>query len=183
MTIAELTVAFLIMAIIIGPLSATVLLGLKSTQQTIHRTTDTTDQQILASYFTPDVQSADTVQTGSTCGASLGTPVLQLRWTDPGEAAASSVKVASYVMTSGNELHRVFCQGDATTQAQVKVVPVVHALVAAPTVTCDGATCPASAAATAPRDVAVHVSTKGSATGASFDQYDFDLSATRRVTA
>lgn len=175
-SIIELIVAFMVMAIIIAPLSTSVIIGMSSIERSNQRTTDTTDQQILASYFTHDVQSADDVQTASaTCGAAVGTPVLRLHWLDP---VGSVDKIAAYVVTSGNELQRVYCEGGAT----VNSVVVVHTLSGAPTVACDGAGCPAAGGT--PREVSMHVVTVGSTNAAlSHDIYEFDLSATRRVTA
>lgn len=176
MTVIEIIVAFMVLAVIIAPLSTSVLLGMSSAERASQRTTDTTDQQILSSYFVHDVQSADDVQTASaTCGASVGTPALRLHWVDP---VGSVDKIAAYVVTSDNELHRVYCEAGST----VNTVVVVHSLSSAPSPKCDGAACPAAGGT--PREVSMHVATRGnSVSELSYDTYEFDLSATRRVTA
>lgn len=175
MSVIEIVVAFMVLGVIVAPLSTSVIIGLSSTERAAQRTTDTSDQQVLASYFSHDVQSADDVQTASTCGAGTGSSVVQLHWVDPVGAVD---KVAAYRATTGGELLRVYCEGGSV----VKTITVVHALDTAPTVTCDGAACPASAGV--PREVAMSVTTVGDkGPGPSYDTYQFELSATRRVTA
>lgn len=183
MTIIELIVAILILAIIIGPLSGAMITGLITTAQSDQRGTDTTDQQTLASYFVNDVQSADSVSTASPgCGDTVvgGTVVLHLEWADPGSTSAVAddvAKKAAYVRTTDNQLHRVAC----STPGGNNTVIAVHALTSTPTVQCDGAACTAGAK---PKVVTMNVSTSGTTSASpSHETYVFELEATRRVTA
>jgi prepilin-type N-terminal cleavage/methylation domain-containing protein len=190
MTMIELVVAVLIMAIIIGPLSASVLVGLASVQQSEQRTTNTADQQVFASFFVHDVQSADDVSaTSATCGGAGS--VLELHWVDPGTAVDTRV---AYVKT-GAVLTRKACAAttapDGTVSVANRDVIVANALTAAPaprllkddgTVLCDAAVgvCPDGAR---PRSVVLPVSIKGASDGHSYETYTFNLQATRRVTS
>jgi type II secretory pathway pseudopilin PulG len=180
MTMVELVVAVLVLGIIIVPISTSVIIGLATTQRAEQRTTDTTDQQVLASYFVNDIQSADTVSVG-TAGCSQSNVVLQLAWSDP-NVGSSIAKTVVYVKTADEQLQRVSCDSTGAT----KTVVTVHALGATPTVTCDGTVvaCATALPGSKPRVVAMHVSTIGTkvGTGPSYETYDFDLSATRRAT-
>lgn len=179
-TLVEMIVVVLILAIIMGPLSASVISGLFSTEQAAHRTANTTDQQLLASYFANDVQSADDVSVPATpgCGAT-GTTVVQFHWVDPNPAGAID-KTAAYV-ASGGALVRAYCEVGGSS----KSIPLVGAMGSTPTAMCTtaGVTAPCAPAAGAPQSVSLTVVATGSTSDASFDSYTIQLSGTRRVTA
>jgi Tfp pilus assembly protein PilE len=146
-TVIELVISIFIMAIIVVPISSSVILGLASTERAQQRTTDSTDQQVLASYFVNDVQSADTVTAGTTgCGVSAA---LRLDWNEaqplPATPGTFVGKTVVYSFTSSNVLQRVSCD----TAGNSKTVVVVNAMAAAPVASCDGATCPTAVQACA----------------------------------
>lgn len=171
----ELVVAVLILGIIIVPISTSFIVGLATTERAAQRTTDTSDQQLLASYFVNDVQSADTVSTG-TAGCSQSNAVVLLTWTEP---VNPIVKTAVYVRTTDDELLRVYCDSTGVTTT----VKVVNALAAAPVVQCDLAACATALPGGKPKAVSMAVVAVGTKSGPSYETYNFTLSATRRVTA
>jgi Tfp pilus assembly protein PilE len=146
-TVIELVIAIIIVTIIVVPITSSVILGMASTERAQQRTTDSTDQQVLASYFVNDVQSADTVTAGTSgCGASAA---LRLDWNEaqplPATPGTFVGKTVVYSFTSSNELQRLSCD----TAGNSKTVLVVNAMAAAPVPSCDGATCPTSVQACA----------------------------------
>lgn len=174
MTIIELVVAIIVLGIIIVPLSTSVIIGLATTQRAAQRTTDTTDQQLLASYFLYDVQSAADVSTTSPgCGGA--NTILQLHWVDPVDGLD---RKAAYVADPAGTLDRVYCDSSGAT----RTTSMVAAVQSAPSPRCDGVACSAAQPGGTPRNVSMQVSTVGSKSGASYETYTFTLSATRRVT-
>lgn len=176
-TLIELIVVVLVMGIIVAPLTTAVMTSLITTQQSLQRTGDTTDQQILASYFEHDVQSADTVSVPATSACGGAGAVVEFQWEDP---VGPIDKTVAYVVT-GTEMTRVSCESPGST----KSVPVTHALQSTPVAQCTtaGTTAPCTAAASTPESVSLDITVIGSSTGASRETHNFTLSATRRVTA
>jgi Tfp pilus assembly protein PilV len=177
LTVVELVVAVLVLAIIVVPLSTSVIVGLTSTLRAEQQTTDTTDQQTLASYFVNDVQSADDISVNTTAPACGGTTaVIQMHWVDP---VGSVDKQAAYVADGTGQFERVYCEAGVV----VKRATVVNALASAPVVACDPSPCSSAQPGGTPKSVSMQVSTVGSKDGPSYETYSFELQATRRVTA
>ena len=179
MTLVELVVASLILGLIIVPLSTSVIVGLGATERANQRTTNSADQQVLASYFVNDVQSAETVSVPPAVpGCGVTDPmVVQFHWTDPaGPIDKTVLYTAPTTGASAGELVRVSCDSPGGTRA----VTTIHALQSVPTPKCDGATC--TAATPTPQVVAMQVSARGDNNSPSFETYTFNLSGSRRVT-
>jgi prepilin-type N-terminal cleavage/methylation domain-containing protein len=180
MTLVELVVATLILGIIILPLGSSVILGLGRTEQAAQRTTNTADQQVLASYFVNDVQSAADVAVppaAAACGVT-DPLVVQFHWVDPvGTVDKTVVYSAPTTGTSAGEMVRVFCDSTGVT----RTATVIHALASVPSPKCDGVTC--TAATPTPQVVALQVASRGTTgTDPSSETYTFNLSASRRMT-
>src|SRR5439155_18112420 len=59
-TLIELLVTVVIMALIVGPMAAAIVLGFRTTDDTATRLAGSHDAQLLATYLVPDVQSVGT---------------------------------------------------------------------------------------------------------------------------
>ena len=125
-TLVELLMAIVLSGIILAPLAAGVLVGLRTTEETSNRLSGSNDAQLLAAWLTPDLQS-----TGNQAGDVVVAPaantecsgvsnLLRLRWREtPG--ATTTTYVAAYAIVAGADgrwfLTRFFCVngGAATT--------------------------------------------------------------------
>ena len=159
-TLVELILAIIIIGVITVPLADIVIGYLKNVDATNARLIESHDVQIASAYWAQDVASIGTrsatspypltqsvetnVAYGSSlypCGAAGTTPVATLAWDDStGPGATTLVRVAYLIVTvSGQtELHRLRCNGSATTP--VSDVTVAHNLdpLTPPKVTCSG---------------------------------------------
>jgi prepilin-type N-terminal cleavage/methylation domain-containing protein len=163
-TLVEVLIAVVILAIIIVPLGNALISFFRNTNATTNRMAESHDEQIAAAYFAQDVQSVgvrnwsnlsaqtsveqNAPATSGTypCGAN-GTPnaTLRLAWNDPTGASSTQVIIVSYVVETVNgqkELHRLRCAGGSTTPTSDIVV--VRNLLSAgtPTLTPNAATVP-----------------------------------------
>jgi prepilin-type N-terminal cleavage/methylation domain-containing protein len=170
-TLVELLLAIAVTGIILGPLTAAVIVGFSASSEATGRLAESHDAQLATVYFTGDVQSAEAVQPPESCVT--GTPLVAFRW-EEGDTSPV-VKVASYEVAtdpvSGEQrLLRHVC----TTPGGTRSTVVAHELstdpTKAPTASCDGGPC---GAASDPRDVRLQVT---AASG-----YAFELRGTRRT--
>lgn len=91
-TLVELLAAVIIIGMIGAALTESIILGLRATEQTDRRVSESLDRQLVSTYFTRDVHSAQSVNT-ETCGdATEGETKLSLRWDD-----GADTTVVSYV--------------------------------------------------------------------------------------
>jgi prepilin-type N-terminal cleavage/methylation domain-containing protein len=168
-TLTEVMVAIVIMAIIMVPLGNAVIGFLRNSDSVGRRLSESHDAQIAAAYFAQDVQSIGTRNwsdhpfplkqsielnappTGGLypCGPS-GTPAATVRfaWDDPTNAtgAPSVVRVAYVVVTSGTErqMRRLTCVGSSTVTSTIVIAHNVDTSVL-PTVECANPTSCAAA--------------------------------------
>lgn len=171
-TLVEMMVAAVILSIVVAPLTASVLLGLLTVTQSQSRVTHSADEQLVASYFNTDVQSATTAGTGAYCSG--GGAELVLAWTDPKTTQSRQV---AYVV-SGAELTRIVCVDGSETRR----LPVATSLTSSAPVTVQCAQTPPTFAACTtsdPRQVRISITEAGETFQA--DDYTFSLTATRRV--
>src|SRR4051794_37401391 len=179
-TVLELLIAMMILALIIGPLFSSLVLGLARTTTSAQDTANSSDAQTFSSVWNTDVASADTINHGTTCGGA--DTALQFEWTD-----GATTKRAAYIINRNASaeaefnraplyrLQRVTCTG-ATTDT----VTVVRAMSSSTGIfACDGtADCPNGQTPT-PRTVSATVSDIGGQAGDT--AYNFTVTATRRV--
>jgi prepilin-type N-terminal cleavage/methylation domain-containing protein len=183
-TLVELLLAVMVMLIIIVPISASFVLGVKTASGSLQDTTNSADAQVLAGFFDTDVTGAETVSTSSICAGS-GT-VLVLSWTDgslPVEVAyrvtadpamQAELKSAAAI----DRLDRVHCVSGAVVDTNPVARSVLHA--SGVTVTCDGQPCTTGT----PRRIslkAVEYTNQLADTGGP-GTYTIAVTATRKVT-
>ncbi|MCU1459278.1 MAG: hypothetical protein JWL73_3370 [Actinomycetia bacterium] len=119
-TLIELLIGIVISGVIIAPLSAGVILGLKTSNDTATRLASSTDAQLLTAAYITDVESA-----GSAAGDVVATPtantecsgitnVLRLRWTTSDTGSAVKYQAAYAISgsaTAGWKMRRFYCVG------------------------------------------------------------------------
>lgn len=129
-TLPELLISIVILGLIIGPLSAAMIFFLQNGETSNQIFRDDNTARLAASYFTADVQSANTVvtTTAGQCGA--GTPVVTLRWNEDAVQYASSWY--STAATGGQSLVRRLCRDG--TQVAASELGLLTASI--PTVVC-----------------------------------------------
>jgi prepilin-type N-terminal cleavage/methylation domain-containing protein len=161
-TLLEVLIAVVLLAIIMVPLTNALIAFMRNTDATNDRLAASHDAQIAAAYFAQDVQSIGlhdwttapyafktsveqnaVAQSGNRCGPST-TPnaVIRMAWDDPTVAVTSGtppMAVVSYVVVpDGGErqLHRLRCDASGTV---LQDIIVAHNLVADPVATCRNA--------------------------------------------
>jgi prepilin-type N-terminal cleavage/methylation domain-containing protein len=156
-TLVELLVAVAILGIVGSVLSGVIMLGFGSYTDTSTRLNESNDRQIVADYFTRDVQSARTLAlSGGTCGTASGTTVLRLTWSESDGSAPPVVtaREITYRLLAGTapangSLSRVVCANGSVVATAV-VGQWVSPGAAAVSATCltaalvTDATCPAT---------------------------------------
>ena len=164
-TLVELLVTTMILGVVVGAVAASLIVGLKTTDDTNQRLAESHDAQMAAVYFAADAQNADDVSLSD--GACGGVPVVRFLWS---EASPAIQKVASYaVVTSGAErrLVRHYCENGVL----VRDVVIAHELgTTDPAVACT----PVPACTPTSGGVSISVTTEGG--------YAFSLSGSRRTT-
>jgi prepilin-type N-terminal cleavage/methylation domain-containing protein len=169
-TLVELLVTIVITGIIIGPLTAVLLLGIGTTATAKAKDVHSSDETLLTSYFASDVESSATTSTGAACGISGALVVLS--WTDPG--GTNAVTDVGYVL-SGSDLSRVSCVHGGT----AITIPVAREVTSA-TANCFTST-QASVACSAASVRQVQMQLTESSGDVKTESYTFTLTATRRV--
>lgn len=132
-TLIELLVAITILGILMAAITSSIIVGLRTTDETGQRLAESHDAQLVQVYFPNDVASATDISlTDNACASAP--PVVRFRWVDAGVT-----KIASYVLAiSGTErrLTRVYCEDGV----EVRSFPVAHHVGSAdPVVTCSPA--------------------------------------------
>ena len=122
-TLIEMLMAIVISGIILGPIAATLLVGLRTSDETSNRLVGSNDAQMLSVWLTPDVQSAGgqsgDVATSSNTDCSGISNVLRLRWRETSGTTTTTYHAAYAISQSSGEwrLIRYLCvnSGSATT--------------------------------------------------------------------
>lgn len=114
-TLPELIVSVVILGIIGGAITGSIVTGLKVTDGTAEQIKESTDAQLASAYFAGDAQSATAVQDSAhlACALPVGaTAIVSFSWEDPAQAAVP--RVASWftqTVAGERQLSRTFCQG------------------------------------------------------------------------
>lgn len=122
LTLVELLMSIAISSLIIGPLSAGLIVGLRTSGETATRLAGSSDAQFLSITLPPDIESA-----GKAAGDVVAAPtanvecsgvtnVLRLRWTTTDSGASVTYQAAYWTTgsaTAGWKLNRSFCVGAA----------------------------------------------------------------------
>jgi prepilin-type N-terminal cleavage/methylation domain-containing protein len=175
-TLIEVLLVVVILAVIIGPLTAAVIVFLRNTDATTDRMAESHDAQIASAYFSQDVQSVGirnwssapyvtvpSIQTGVAmnaapygCGSDPTAVLIRFVWDDPA-VGAPTLRSASYVvMDVGGErqLRRVVCSPVGTVASDVVLAHNVDTATAPAVVCADvGGATTACNAATLPATV------------------------------
>jgi hypothetical protein len=119
-TLVELLVAIAITGLIIGPISAGLIIGLRTSGETATRLAGSSEAQFLSIVLPPDIESTGNaagdvvVSTTANTECSGITNVLRLRWTTS-DSGTSTTYQAAYAITgtaiAGWKLKRSFCVG------------------------------------------------------------------------
>lgn len=166
-TLAELMLTMVIGGIVMAAMVNSIVVGLRTTDETSTRLAESRGAQITSAHFLGDAQSSDDVSTSDTDCSGV-TPVVRFAWTDAGVA-----KVASwFVQTASGErrLVRAYCEGGspvATVVGAHYLSPVVD-----PVVACTGLA--GSSCTGEPETIKLTVTESSG--------YVFDVTATRRVS-
>lgn len=191
-TLVEVLMAIVILSIIAAPLATGLWVFFRNSDETTRRLSDSHDAQLLANYFSQDVQSLGLRDWSAAgfpfrksvevnlnwnagdlrCGGStFSKAMIRLSWdvVTSGGAATSQVIVAYMVKTSGTEkqLHRLVCVDDDVPDSDLIVVHNLDAAATLPVPTCNPSPC--SAAPGIPQTItwtAVPIRSPGSQSGA-----------------
>jgi prepilin-type N-terminal cleavage/methylation domain-containing protein len=161
-TLVELMLTVALLGIVMAPIGAAFVVGLRSSSDAASRLTESRGAQITAAFFARDVQGARTVTLGSSsCGAVAGTtPVLTLSGGDPADPTVVTYQLET--LDGQRALVRDRCAGAEV----VNHTPVAHDVSGTPTVSCS----PSCAAVST---VSMHVEQSNG--------YAFDVHGTRRA--
>jgi type II secretory pathway pseudopilin PulG len=181
MTLIELTISMSLLVIIIVPVTTAFLLGILESTSARERVADSSTAQAISAFLMSDIQSAKQVYLDDTAGCAsppTDDTLLQTSWVDP--RTNDNVVAAYFTRTEDGQrqLFRVACtNGTAGTPTQL-----AHNLRNSGgfEVTCTPA---CSASATTPTEVKVHVEAESiePRDNSSYEPFEFDLEATRRV--
>lgn len=174
-TLVELLVVMVILALIVAPLTAGVVVFLRNTDQTTDRLAESHDAQIAAIWFTQDVQNIgvrdwsnpgagfpalQSIETNAPatgglypCGGS-GTPeaLVRFAWDDPSVSPPARLRASYVLVSAGSErqLRRLICDPAGTVTSDTAIAHYVDPSTN-PVVAClDAAAQPAPCAAVPP---------------------------------
>jgi prepilin-type N-terminal cleavage/methylation domain-containing protein len=109
-TLPELLIAVTVLGIIMVPLTASIVVGLRTTGDAQQRLVESRGEQLTAAYFPTDVASADTIvpNDANPCGGAGPAVVVSFDWADD----HSPTNEVSYVVPAGSsDMYRKACQG------------------------------------------------------------------------
>jgi prepilin-type N-terminal cleavage/methylation domain-containing protein len=171
MTLVEMMIGLSVLAIIIGPIMMTFLLGLLESTSTRERVADSSAAQAISSFLLTDVHSSQTVTKGAGCS---GSGLVKFSWTDPSTGADASVAYISRSVGGEPTLVRVQC----ATSNEISLASNVQEF----DVQCNPG-CSSGSPAT-PLDVTVDVRAESPdpSNASSYTPFEFAFEASRRVS-
>jgi prepilin-type N-terminal cleavage/methylation domain-containing protein len=176
-TLVELILTIVIGSIVMGAISASIVVGLRTSDTTQTRLSESHDAQMTAAYFVGDVHSSDYITLADIgCVQAGESRVVTLEWYDGTYVRTAAYFVHTDAGSGERRLSRRMCSNDVSTGTTTSsVIPISHNLAAGtdPSVTCDGSACPATGNVT-PSKVVIDVTDAGG--------YAYELSGSRRVT-
>lgn len=107
-TLIELLMSIVISGIIIAPLAAGVMVGLRTLGETSNRLSGSNDAQLLAAWITPDIQSAGNVAGDVVVAPTVNTECsgvanrLRLKWRET-QGGTTTNYVVAYAVVAGSE--------------------------------------------------------------------------------
>lgn len=160
LTLVELLAAVAITGVIVPALTGALIIGWRTTDDTIARLSDNRNRSITPSLWTRDAQSATSVDRNAavtTCLSPGDTLVARFAWTETPLTGPAVNRTAAWVWT-GSTTARVERRYCATGASITSSVATAHGIVAAPVATCrtaGGAVVGACGATTAVVDLSV----------------------------
>lgn len=143
-TLPELLVAVTVLGIIIVPLTASIIVGMRTTGSAQQRLIEARGEQLTAAYFPSDVASSDTIVRGDSapCGGTGPAVVASFDWADD----HSATNEISYVVPAGStDMYRKSCQGGIVQSTNL----LASGVSGTPTVSCSpNADCTSASSAT-----------------------------------
>lgn len=106
-TLIELLIVVVVLAIIIGTMAGAMIVGIRTTNATIQRLSESHDAQNSAAYFVSDMQSAVTTTVGSHNGCgSPPSPLVSFEWTDylGVDSTDAKERIATYATGSEDQV-------------------------------------------------------------------------------
>lgn len=201
-TAIELIISTVILGIITLPLLSAFVLGIGTSAESNQRTLNSTDAQLLSTYFASDVASSDSVSVSRpltstsnapfTCGLTADVAV-SFDWV----ASPAVHRYVAYVVQHNTDaeadligggsvykMSRVYCENNSGSGPVVTSYDLANTLTAEPQLKCDGALCPTgdapSGISPAPSSVSLTITEYGRK--ASDPTTSYTLQGTRRVT-
>jgi prepilin-type N-terminal cleavage/methylation domain-containing protein len=107
-TLPEMLISIVILALIIGPLSAAMMFFLQHGETSTQIFSDDNTARLAATFFTADVQSATSVVTTTSGQCGSGTPIVTLSWSE--DAVAHAASWYSRATAGGADLVRRQCE-------------------------------------------------------------------------
>ncbi len=135
LSLAELMMAAAITAVIVPVVTGALVVGWRTSDDTIARLADTRDRQLVPSMFTRDVQSTQVVATtGAGCLQAGDTLVVRFTMAEPQDSTTpAATRTAAWVLTAGQLLERRWCLTGSTVASSVTLA---HGVMGTPSVTC-----------------------------------------------
>lgn len=122
LTLVELLVASAITALITPMLTGALVIGWRTTSDTVERMGANRDRLLVPSLFTRDVQAAETIQQSfSACTLAGDTAVVRFTWTETDASGAAATRAVAWVRmgTTPQLLERRYCAGGTTVTSSV----------------------------------------------------------------
>ena len=196
MTLVEVLISVVILAMITGAISAAFVTGFRGVRPSQQRVRESNDAQVIAAFLVRDAQSAggSDPATGSAdpslgvsspgvapdCTGPAGTAILRFAWREFTDSATSSAHVANYFFdASTHELVRNSCV-DGAQDSQTELAGFVASIDPPLCIPASGPTAPCpTSPATIPDRVRVHI-TETNEENPSAPPYDYTLTASLR---
>ena len=184
LTLIELMISIGVLTIVIVPITAVFILGLLESTSAQERVADSSTAQVISAHLLSDIQSSKTVvidPATPSCQPSASDDVrLQLDWTDPVPGGAGDAITVSYfrrddATTGQAQLYRAVCIDGGSPEESLLALNLDDTTGFVPACAPD---------CTAPVSVSVHVkaqSIRPDQDNSSYEAFDFDIEATRRV--
>lgn len=187
-TLIELMISMALLALVIGPITGSFLIGLLESRATGDRVVDSAGVQAVSSYLVGDIQSSQTVSTVSTClppEVTGGTVRLALSWVDAydGDADDDSAEIAYVDLIDADgqhELYRTSCTS-AGDEASMLVgnLAATDGLVA----TCGTVACSSTPSTPNVVKVVISLAANNAQVASSYKALTFSIEANRKVTS
>lgn len=122
LTLVELLVATAVTALIAPVLTSALVIGWRTTSDTVDRLGANRDRLLVPSLFTRDVQGSEAIQTsGPGCLQAGDSLVVRFTWTETNPAGVATTPAATWVRTGATPqlLHRRYCAGGTSVTSSV----------------------------------------------------------------